>query len=296
MILYQASLSLGILKRYHEIFKEPLNVLLSVALIRGETKGFLMDHRHMVNKIVADSGAWSVAKGVSDLTIEKVIAYFTEHGGKFDPPGYFNFDTDFGDNGFENNISNQMRMEREGLSPIPVVHNFFDEEIDYYVGTGRYPWLALGSSQTTNFGNLKYAVDRIKTWGNPNIKVHWFGGSRFDWLIRTPIASCDTSSWAKQGKYGHIRYWNPHNEDVDKADAIYVGGWIREQPPGVYHIMEYPWKDELEGYLTATFGLKIRDLWGNDNGSNMQLVNTRFYAELERRINEERIKRQIPLE
>ena len=247
----------------------------------------------MVNKIVADSGAWSAAKGTSDLTIEQVIAYLKEHGDKFDH--YFNFDTDFSDHGFENNIANQIKMEREGLNPIPVVHNFDDEEIDYYVRSGKYSWLALGSSQTTNFEYLKYAVDRIKTWGNPNIKIHWFGGSRFDWLVQTPIASCDTSSWAKTGGYGIINYWNPHNPGLNKADQIYVGGQMRETTPAIYHITEYPWRRELEDYL-KTFGLKKEDLWGYEDKFNMQLVNCRFYAELERRINQERNKRGIPLE
>jgi hypothetical protein len=296
MILYQASLSLQVLKKYYEIFKEPLSVLLSVALIGGETKGFLVDYRYMVHKIVADSGAWSVAKGASDLTIEKVIAYFKEHGSKFDPPGYFNFDTDFSDDGFENNISHQKRMEREGLSPIPVVHNFFDEEIDYYVQSGKYPWLALGSSQTTNFDNLKYAVDRIKTWGNQNIRLHWFGGSRFDWLIRLPIASCDTSSWAKQGANRVINYWNPHNPDLNKADPIYVGGAMGESSKSINHFVTYPWRKELEEYLRETFGFEYEDLTGYDDVFHMQLVNTRFYAELESRINMERARRGVPLE
>jgi hypothetical protein len=97
-----------------------------------------------------------------------------------------------------------------------VIHNFFDKEIEYYVKSGKYDWLALGSSQSTNFDDIRYAVDRIITWGDSNIRIHWFGGSKLEWLAKLPIAACDTSSWAKTGQFGYIRYWNPHEEKFNK--------------------------------------------------------------------------------
>jgi len=295
MIIYQASLSLAVLKRYYELFHEPLNVLLSVALIGNETYGFLRECRHMVGKIVADSGAWSVAKGTSSLTLEQVIAYLRQWGKEFDH--YFNFDTDFSDQGFEHNIANQIRMEKAGLNPIPVVHNFFNGEIEYYIKSGKYSWLALGSSQSSNFDDFKYAIDQIKK-GNPQIKIHWFGGSSYEWLIKTPVASCDTSSWAKVGKYGYIHYWNEQRSGLNKTDRIYVGGYLRDQDKGnkEYDYVDYPYRKQLEEYLYEKFKLRYSDLWGYEAAFNMQLVNTRFYAELEARVNQERIKNGIPLE
>lgn len=293
MILYQASLNLSVLKRYYEIFHEPLNVLLSVATMKGDTKGFLEDCRHMSNKIVADSGAWSVAKGNSSLSLEEVISYFKLWGNKF--CGYFNFDTDFTDKGFENNITNQLKMERAGLIPIPVIHNFFDQEINYYVDSGKYQWLALGSSQSTNFDDFRYAIDRIK-WKDSGMKIHWFGGSKFEWLVNTPVASCDTSSWAKTGGFGSILFWNEAKEALNKADKIYIGGYMIDDDDGIFHFLTYPWREELEKYLRENFGFEYSDLCGYNDKFNMQLVNVRFYAELERRVNEERIKRGIPLE
>jgi hypothetical protein len=293
MILYQASLTLPVLTKYYEIFLERLNVLISMAIMRGDTKGFLEDYRFMSYKIVADSGAWSVAKGTSKLTLESVISYLQLWGHKFNH--YFNFDTDFSDQGFSHNIGNQFKMERAGLQPIPVVHNFFDREIDYYIQSGKYSWLALGSSQSTNFDDFRYAVERIKG-GNPQIKIHWFGGSRFDWLINLPIASCDTSSWAKTGAVGCISYWNPHNPSLYKGERIYIGGCVGGEKDG-YHFVTYPWKKDVEEYLDKTFGFEYgKDLCGCDDKFNMQLVNTRFFAKLEDRINQERMKRGIPLE
>jgi len=293
MKLYQASLNLRVLKKYFQLFSEPLNVLLSIALLGGETSGFLMEFRHMVASIIADSGAWSVAKGKSTLSIDALISYLKLWGHLFDR--YFNFDTNFSNQGFRDNYENQLKMEKEGLHPVPVIHNFFNFEINFYMSLGIYPWLALGSAQSKTFADFEYAVRRIKR-KDPEVRIHWFGGSRYDWLVQTPVASCDTSSWAKTGSYGHILYWNDHVEGLYKGHRIYVGGYIKDEDEGSYDFVNYPWRTELEEYLGKTFGLRYSDLLGYDDKFNMQMVNARFYAELERRINAERLNRKIPLE
>ena len=128
------------------------------------------------------------------------------------------------------------------------------------------------------------------------MKVHWFGGSKYEWLIKTPVASCDTTTWAKTGAYGHIYYWNEQKDAVYKADKIYVGGPMRSQKDDGYHFVKYPWRKEVEEYLDKTFGFEYADLLGYDDKFNMQLVNVRFFAELEDRINAERQKTGVPLE
>ena len=295
MKIFQASLFLRVLKRYAELFpNEPLDVLLSLAYNQAERKGFLIDYRHLMDELIGDSGAWSFAQGKSDLSIEELIAVLNVCGDLF--TRYFNFDTDFRDNGFENNISNQITMEKTGLNPVPVVHNFFDNEIEYYVKSGKYDWLALGSSQATNFDDIRYAVDRIITWGDPGIRIHWFGGSKFDWLTKLPIAACDTSSWAKAGQFGCIRYWNPHEEKFNKTHNIFISGRVKKFKDGEYHFVTYPWRQEVEEYLHQNFNLTYSDLCGYDGKFNMQLVNTRFYVELAKKINIEREKGGIPIE
>ena len=147
----------------------------------------------------------------------------------------------------------------------------------------------------TNFNDLAYAVYRIKK-GNPAIKIHWFGGSRFEWLCQLPIASCDTTSWAAMGKYGHINYWNPELSEFNKTHKIYTGGVMKEKPmEDDNHYVSYKWRADVERYID-TFGLTFQDLCGYDSAFNMQLINTRFYVEQEQRINDERLRRGIPLE
>jgi len=293
MRFYQASMSARILKQHWEIFKEPMNVLLSFAYVGADTTEILTDYRQMAGSIILDSGAWSVAQGTINFSVEKFISYIKMNGHLFDR--YFNLDTDFSDHGFLNNIVNQIMMERAGLKPVPVVHNLFDKEIDHYVQSGKYDYIALGSSQTTNYDDLAYAVYRIKK-GNMDIKIHWFGGSKFTWLCQLPIASCDTTSWATAGKFGHIVYWNPEAAGLDKGHTIYTSGVIKESESGKYEYVLYPWRKELDQYLFDTFGLTYRDLCGYEGAFNRQLINTRFYVEMESRINEERIRRGIPLE
>jgi hypothetical protein len=159
----------------------------------------------------------------------------------------------------------------------------------------KYPWLALGSAQSKNFDDFRYAVDQIK-WKDSRVKVHWFGGSRYEWLIKTPVASCDTTTWAKTGAYGYIYFWNGQKDAVYKADKIYIGGTMKIEKGEGYHFVKYPWRKDVEDYLAKTFGFEYADLLGYDDKLNMQLVNVRFFAELEDRINADRQKTGVPLE
>ena len=294
MKIFQAALFLRVLRRYAELFPEDLlDVLLSLAYNQAERIGFLKHHRNLMDEVIGDSGAWSFAQGKSDLTIEELIAVLKASGDLF--TRYFNFDTDFRDNGFENNISNQIIMENAGLKPVPVIHNFFDKEIEYYVKSGKYDWLALGSSQSTNFDDIRYAVDKIITWGDSCLRIHWFGGSKFDWLAKLPIATCDTSSWAKAVQFGYIRYWNPHEEKFNKTHNIFISGRVKVVKDNEYHFVTYPWRQDVEEYLHQNFNLTYYDLCSYDGKFNMQLVNARFYVELAERINIERAKRGIPI-
>ena len=294
MNIYHASLTYGALKKYYQIFGQKLNVLLSMALLGSDTFHFF-DNRHMISSLVLDSGAWSVYYKKSSLKLNQYLQYLKRNAYRFD--AYFNFDDDFSTEGFANNYANQVKLENAGLHPIPVIHNFMNDEIPFYIQAGKYQWLALGSSQTTSFAALDYAVQLIKK-GNPAIKIHYFGGCKFDWMIKTPIGSSDTSSWAQTGAFGNIKYWNPRKRGIDKTDYIYVGDRIKDLKPGEFHYVSYPCRASLDAYLQAAFKWDnpLQELTGYDSFLNKQLVNLRYYVELEQRINEERVKRGVELE
>jgi hypothetical protein len=75
-----------------------------------------------------------------------------------------------------------------------------------------------------------------------------------------------------------------------------VGGYIKDEDENEYDYVTYSWRDNVDKYLKDNFDLTYQDLVGYNSAFNMQLINTRFYAELEKRINEERIRRGVPLE
>ena len=241
----------------------------------------------MVKELILDSGAWSVAHGTSDLTLTQYIAYLKMHAHQFD--AYFNFDTDFSDKGFQNNIIAQTEMENAGLHPVPVVHNLYDGEIDYLFKGGSYIHAALGSSQTSRFEDLDYGCNTIKDI-NPAITVHWFGGARFEWLVNTTVDSCDTSSWAKSGAYGGIRYWNPRKDGLDKTDLVYIGDRLEPASNDCYRYVAYPWRNDLDAFLKNTFKWSnpLQELTGYSEALNKQLINLHYYVELENRVIAER--------
>lgn len=289
--IFQASFFLSALKLYYQLFPDdPPNVLVSLAYNMMEWKKFLTFYRHMIRDLIGDSGAWSSDQGTSDITIDDVVILFKRYGHLMDR--YFNFDANFSNYGFEDNIAMQLKMERAGLKPVPVIHNFFTKEIEYYVRSGKYEWVALGSSQSTNFDDFRYAVDKIKR-ENESIKIHWFGGSKESWMKEVPIASCDTTSWARSGSIGKINYFNI---ETGKCEMIYTGGIERKLKTSEHHFVSYPWRKDVEEYLYKNFKLTYRDLCGYKAKLNMQVVNTRFFVEKEKRINVGRIRRGVPLE
>ena len=75
-----------------------------------------------------------------------------------------------------------------------------------------------------------------------------------------------------------------------------MSGRIREFKEGEYYFVTYPWRQELEEYLDQNFNFTYSDLCGYNDKFYMQLVNTRFYSELAKRINNERVKGGVPLE
>lgn len=290
MKLFHASLPLGLLQHDYALFRRPQNILISFAYVNPSTPVMLTKYRYMIDEVILDSGAWSDYNGVLYVSDRQLKEYLHSYGHLYNR--YFNLDRDFDDDGFDINIAYQMQMENEGLNPIPVVHNIFNDEIEYYIGTGKYRWIALGSKQSSNFKNLNYAVEKIKSL-DEKMKIHWFGGGNYKWLTKLPIASCDISSWSKTGEHGFIKYWN---HQVNRAHTVYVGGYIRKIRKSGFEFMTYPWRADLEEYLFTVFNLSFKDLCSFKGPSHRQLINTRYYTEMADRINTERIKNNVPLE
>ncbi|GAB4490104.1 MAG: hypothetical protein OHK006_22520 [Thermodesulfovibrionales bacterium] len=202
------------------------------------------------------------------------MRYLKRYGCHFDY--YFNLDSDFEPTGYGNNIFNQKRMEDAGLRPVPVIHDLYGPEIDYYIQQ-KYPIVAIGSKQSKNLLQLHIAVKKIYRAG---IKVHLFGSTSYELITGAPIFFCDSSSWAQTGAFGHINYWNPQKMAPDKTDRIYIGEYIKNNDKDAHLFMTYKHKAELKEYLKS-MGITYADLMGKGGALCKQIVNLHYYMTLE---------------
>ena len=88
MRIYQASLTLRVLKKYINCFRN-LSTSHLGCLVGGGTRGVLRQPAYD-ESIIADSGAWSVAKGTSTFSIDALISYLKLWGHLFH--SYFSFE------------------------------------------------------------------------------------------------------------------------------------------------------------------------------------------------------------
>lgn len=296
MRLYNASLYLSVFLRYQRIFpNKKIHILRSFGLPSRDNNGFLITHKKKSGSIILDSGTWSLNNRKSGqkykITLKGYMEYLRSFGHLVD--FYFNYDSNFTDDGFATNVDNQMRLEDVGLKPVPVVHDIDGDEIEHYIER-QYPIVALGSSQIKNLETLLHVIDRFEGTG---VKLHLFGNTTFDFLTCAPIYSCDSVGWANTGKYGFIRYWNPAKRGANKADKIYLEQYVDpDDPEDKVTYSSYKFKGDLDRYLADTFGLNYEDLISLDSASNTMLVNLHFYVQLEEIVNEIHRKKGFPVE
>jgi hypothetical protein len=289
MKIYQASLTLRVLLAYHELFPErKLNVLKSFGTLNNESYDFCVTHRDKIGSLILDSGTWTLNNAKSDVKDRITLQNYLDYA-KTVRPYYdlvFNFDSNFTEEGFEENYANQLTLERAGLDPVPVVHDICGDEIEHYLGKG-YRSLALGSFQMKSVKNLEFVMDRLR---GANVKIHLFGNTRFDFLANFPIDTCDSAEWAHTGAYGFIRYWDLGKEDFNKEVKIYLEEYLDVSKKRKETLSDFEHRTELLAYLKNELGVPEHDLLGDDGAFFKQLVNVHYYAKLEEIVN--RIHRQ----
>jgi hypothetical protein len=128
---------------------------------------------------------------------------------------------------------NQMWMEAQGLTPLPVWHCGTGEEwLVKYLEAG-YTYIAFGGLIPNHSRTLVPILDRIwQTYlidknGMPKVKVHGFAIASVDLVSRYPWYSCDSSSCVKAAGYGKI-YIPPQSDN----------GWDWTGRPRLYHVSD----------------------------------------------------------
>lgn len=290
MLLHQASINSKIIVEFHRRFpQKKLNALLSYALLENDTYDILVTHRDKVKSVILDSGAWSDnTKGIK-TDIDGYISYCKNAGHLYD--FYFNLDSDFREDHFSpENLENLLKMEKAGLKPVPVIHSLYTGEIDYYIEKG-YSIVALGSSYATRLDDMRFIFKMFEK--HPQTKIHIFGTTIFENLIEVPAYSVDSSSWSLAGAFPHeARFWNPEIEGLDKTDSLNYTGRYNPKDKRDNYYLNHPYRKEFGEYIWKTFNFRHTDLFFPEN---RQLVNLKYFADLEDRITEEHRKRGFPV-
>jgi len=284
MRIDQSSLSAKVFKGYKGLNpNQEIHVLRSYGTRGPDDHLFRTILKDQCSSLDLDSGAFSINNRQQgsgpDITFNGYLQYAKTYESNYDR--IYNFDCDFGDEGFDTNVYYQMRMEDAGLKPVPVVHSIYNDEIDYYIESG-YKTVALGSTQITDFGTLAYVMDKFK---GTKIKIHLFGSTDFEYLTSFPIYSCDASTWIFAGIFGDIMWWNPQKGRQNNKDYVYLEE-ILPPKPNAKPLSEHEYRKELNQYLDQELGITENDLLGPDGSYFKGIVNLHYFLKLEEVINQ----------
>ncbi len=278
MKLYCAVVDAETVKLFHDITKIKFNVLISYYYIKGSAHKLTNLYRHMIDSLIMDSGAYSVATGKSKISLSEYKLYLKRYGHLFDC--VFNLDDKF-DNP-EHNQRNQDYLQ-QGVArerwPVPVVHSEDDPEgeVQIYVDQG-HDYIALGSLGK----HRKFDADTVARIMEkfPDIRFHLFGNFDREILTKCRPYSADSATWGHKAGYGSLYYWDP---DEKKEYSIYMEHRDTKQQPGQILYSEFMLKDKLDKFLLSTFGFDYARVLNNQ--TSMQIVNIYFFTQLESHIN-----------
>ena len=272
---------------FHSLHPEMLlNVLLTFAK-QQDFNEFQVLHRNKIESLILDSGAYTLNKSAWAKRPKNILqAYgnFCKLASKY-YNFLFNLDEDFTHHGYDTNMFNQLELETAGLSPVPVVHNLENDEIDRLMDLGYDP-IAIGQCQGGRpFSKLKPAVEKIYADGKR--KVHLFGVTELDILRELPIWSCDSSSWAQYVQYGQVMWWNAQLDDWNPIEVVYFPKYqVEHDPSKGRNYWDYIYRDQFDQYIETNLGITIDHLLGRNKVHYRALVNILFFKEMERRVTE----------
>jgi len=179
-----------------------------------------------IGSLILDCGTFSLhfAESVDDekVSFEGYKRYIEKFGKYYD--FYFSFDRDFTVDGYEENRENYLQLKKAGLNPVPVLHAYSNEEINFYINE-KCEYVALGSIMqkgSSKMDRKQKDIDKATMkLANAGVKVHLFGASSYKAIAHLPLYSCDSSSWAQNNKFGFILFWNEKKKGEDKTDRIF---------------------------------------------------------------------------
>lgn len=153
-------------------------------------------------RLFLDSGAFSAQSQGVGIDIQDYIAFIKKHDEYIEHYAVLDVIGDA-----EKTLENQKIMEAAGLHPIPCFHYGEDEKyLQLYID--NYDYIALGGMVPVSTGNLMKWLDHIfgdlicDQDGMSKVKVHGFGMTTVELMLRYPFWSVDSTSWIKTGRHG----------------------------------------------------------------------------------------------
>lgn len=205
-------------------------------LIKGALiKGIVMNEK----LFFLDSGAYSIATKKINIDIKEYIAYIKQYKEYIT---YYSVLDAIGS--AEQTYKNQKIMEKAGLKPIPCFHYGEDPKwlIEYI---NNYKYISIGGLVRTPKRKRKDWLDHIfskyicNVGGLPKVKVHGFGITDIESLLRYPWYSVDSTSWLLVSRFGRI-------------------------------LVPYPKKDGFYDYKKTPISINISTILGKPNKYNYQ--------------------------
>ena len=210
----------------------------------------------MTIDIFLDSGAWSNYTGKANITLDKYTNFLQKHQDYFKE--YSSLDVL---NMGEQSYQNWVEMKRKGFNPIPVFHANSDIKYleEYLKHSDR---IALGAlarvPKTLRLWNLDFIWGKYLTDSNgfPTHKVHGFGLTDIDIMVRYPWYSVDSSTWIKHSCYGLVLVPRKNLDTIPDflgpVDAVAVSA-VSERMYGQKESTHYVSKKENEQRLIKNY-------------------------------------------
>ena len=155
-------------------------------------------------ELFLDSGAYSAYTQKTKIDIQDYINFIRRH--KKNLEVYANLDVI---GSAEETLKNQEIMEDAGLSPLPCFH--YGEPIKYLKHyLKKYDYIALGGMVPISSKDLTIWLDDLflnyicDSNGVPKVKVHGFGLTSLNLMLRYCWFSTDSTSWVMTSRMGSI--------------------------------------------------------------------------------------------
>lgn len=200
-------------------------------------------------ELFLDSGAYSALTQGKVIDLDEYIKFIeTNHDAI---AVYANLDV-IGD--AEGTWKNQKYMEKRGLHPLPVFHA--GEDLEYfYRYLGKYDYICLGGLVGGSNQQLTFWLDSLfeiicDTPDHlPKCKIHGFGLTALDLMLRYPWYSVDSTSWVLTGRHGAVL-----------VPRFRGGKWTYDDNPYKVNVSNQNPTKDAEGKHISTYSIMEKNI------------------------------------